>query len=62
MVGLTAAFALADGTCLAVVAAVAAGAEVATPTPSRVPAMATDAPAAASFGTVSFGRLRILMP
>ena len=55
--GLTAAFALAEETCLAVVAAVAAVAELATPTPSRVAAMASDAPTAASLGAVSFGTM-----
>ena len=59
MVGLTAAFALMEGACLAVVAVVAAvvaDAELATPTPSRVPAMASDAPAAASSARSASGQ------
>ena len=43
------------------VAAVAAVAELARPTPSSVPAMASDAPAAASLGAVSLGTMEICM-
>jgi hypothetical protein len=63
MVGLTAALALDVVAWLMVVAgaAVAAVAELARPTPSNVPAMARDAPAAASLGAVSLGTVEIRM-
>jgi hypothetical protein len=64
MVGLTAEFALEEVAWLAAVVAdavVAAVAELAMPAPSRVPAMASDAPAAASFGADSLGIVEIRM-
>jgi hypothetical protein len=64
MVGLTAVVALDVDAWLAAVAAgaaVAAVAELARPTPSRVPAMASDAPATASLGLVSLGAVEIRM-